>query len=87
MNTWYHTQVVRGTLSALHECIHLPDELAEGLVVGQGAVVFLSEDVVDVLHAPVIEQVGRRLRLLRETNNKSFISIKVTSDLAITKTE
>lgn len=49
--------------------VYLPDELAEGLVVGQGAVVFLGEDVVDILHAPVIEQLGRRLGLLQETNN------------------
>lgn len=38
--------------------VPLPHKLAEGLVVGQGAVVFLAEDVVDVLHAPVIEQLG-----------------------------
>ena len=42
----------------------LPDELAEGLVVGEGAVVLLTEQVVDVLHAPVVQQLGRRLGLL-----------------------
>lgn len=32
-----------------------PDELAEGLVVGEGAVVFLSKDVVNVFHAPGLQ--------------------------------
>lgn len=40
------------------KCVYLPDELAEGLVVGQRPVVFLSEDVVNILHAPVIKQLG-----------------------------
>lgn len=47
--------------------ISLPDILAEGLVVGEGAVVLVAEDVVNVLHSPVIQELGRRLRLLDET--------------------
>lgn len=40
-----------------------PDKLAEGLVVGEGAVVFLSKDMVNVLHAPGLQQLGRAFRL------------------------
>lgn len=41
----------------------IPDKLAESLVVSEGAVVFLSKDMVDVLHAPVIQQLGGALGL------------------------
>lgn len=40
-----------------------PDKLAEGLIVGEGAVVFLSKDVVNVFHAPGLQQLGGALRL------------------------
>ena len=44
----------------------LPDKLAEGLVVGEGAVVLLSEDVVDVLHTPSLQQLDGAFRLRRK---------------------
>ena len=42
----------------------LPDVLTESLVVSERAVVFLTENVVNVLHAPVIQELGRCLWLL-----------------------
>ena len=43
----------------------IPDELAESLVVGEGAVVFLSEDMVDIFHSPVVQQLSGALGLCK----------------------
>lgn len=43
--------------------VYSPDKLAEGLVVSEGAVVFLSKDMVNVFHAPGLKQLGRAFRL------------------------
>ena len=43
---------------------HWPEELAEGLVVGDGGVVLLGEAVLHVLQAPFLHQLGGRLGLL-----------------------
>lgn len=40
-----------------------PDKLTEGLVIGEGAVVFLSKDVVNVFHTPGFQQLGGAFRL------------------------
>lgn len=50
-------------------CFPLPDKLAEGLVVGEGTVVFLSKDVVNVFHAPGLQQLGGAFGL---TTRSSF---------------
>lgn len=42
----------------------LPEELAEGLVVGDGFVVVLGEAVLDVLEAPLLHQLAGGLGLL-----------------------
>lgn len=44
----------------------LPDKLAEGLVVGEGIVVFLSKYMVNVLHAPRLEKLCRAFGLKGE---------------------
>lgn len=36
----------------------IPDKLTEGFVVGEGAVVLLGEGVINILHAPVLQQLG-----------------------------
>lgn len=51
--------------------VHVPDKLAEGFVVSQRAVVFLGEDVVNILHAPVIQQLRWRLWLLQKQKYKN----------------
>lgn len=49
----------------------LPDKLAEGFVVGQWAVVLLSEHMVNVFHAPVNKQLGWCLWHLHEMTRSS----------------
>lgn len=56
----------------------LPDKLAEGLVVGEGAVVVLSEDVVDVLHAPGLQELRGAFRLRQEENIREHQPQQVT---------
>lgn len=51
-----HVDTTDNKNSFLLRSIFVPDKLTEGLVVGESAVVLLREDVVDVLHAPVVQQ-------------------------------
>lgn len=53
------------TMNTQYYIFHFPspDKLAEGLVVSEGAVVFLSKDVVNVFHAPGLQQLGGAFRL------------------------
>lgn len=43
-----------------------PEELAESLVVGDGFVIVLREGVLDVLEAPLLHQLTRRLGFLQD---------------------
>lgn len=45
-----------------------PDKLTEGLVVSKGSIILFSEDMINVLHAPGIQQLGGSLRLLKKKN-------------------
>lgn len=50
-----------------------PDELAEGFVVGQSPIVFLGEDMIDVLHTPGIQKLRGTFWLLKiSSENTSF---------------
>lgn len=53
------------TISAIYN-FSSPDKLAEGLVVREGVVVFLRKDVVNVFHAPCLQQLGGAFGLTRE---------------------
>lgn len=37
----------------------LPDKLAESFVVGESAVILLCEDMINILHAPVFQELSR----------------------------
>ncbi len=51
----------------------IPDELAEGFVVGQSLIVFLGEDMIDVLHTPGIQKLGGTFWLLEiSSENRSY---------------
>ena len=55
----------------------VPEELAEGLVVGEGAVVLLGEGVLDILQTPLLHQLTRQLGLLgRHTHTQGGTSGK-----------
>lgn len=47
---------VHSTPSPRSSC--LPNKLAEGLVVGEGAIILLREHVVNVFHAPVFQELS-----------------------------
>lgn len=49
----------------------LPEELAEGLVVGDGFVVVLGEAILDVLKAPLLHQLAGGLGLLGNADTTS----------------
>lgn len=53
------------TMSAIYH-FYSPDKLAEGLVVREGVVVFLRKDVVNVFHAPCLQQLGGAFGLTRQ---------------------
>lgn len=53
------------TISAMYS-FSSPDKLAKGLVVREGVVVFLRKDVVNVFHAPCLQQLGGAFGLTRE---------------------
>ena len=69
-------EVRRDYRSALHllpprpSC--LPDKLAEGLVVGEGAIILLREHMVNVFHAPVFQELSRGFRLLQREQSQSL---------------
>lgn len=43
----------------------IPDELAEGFIVGQSSIVFLREDMINVLHTPGIQKLRGTFWLLK----------------------
>lgn len=59
----------------------IPDKLTESLVVSKRSVVLFSKDMIDVLHAPGIQQLGGGLRLLKFCEIKCMI---IFTDLALT---
>lgn len=36
-----------------------PDKLAESFVVGEGAVILLCEDMINIFHAPILQELSR----------------------------
>lgn len=52
----------------------MPEELAEGLVVGDGLVVVLGEAVLDVFQAPLVHQLAGRLGFLQGKNRREAAS-------------
>lgn len=50
-----------------------PEELAEGLVVGDGFVIVLREGVLDVLETPLLHQLTRRFGFLDDKSGKKKV--------------
>lgn len=49
-----------------------PDKLAESFVVGEGAVILLCEDMINIFHAPILQELSRWLWLLCKENHGHF---------------
>lgn len=64
------------SVTAIKQIFHpdhsAPDELTESLVVSKRSVVLLGKDMIDVLHAPSIQQLGGGLRLLEKNVQKNI---------------